>query len=86
MLPFGEESELEQSVKGLLAGAPGFEPGNVGTKNRCLTTWRRPNSRNVPAERGLIGRAAAKLNAWTGCVQSNLAACFPPRTVARLGA
>ena len=26
-----------------LAGAPGFEPGNVGTKNRCLTTWRRPN-------------------------------------------
>lgn len=28
---------------GLLAGAPGFEPGNGGTKNRCLTTWRRPN-------------------------------------------
>src|SRR5690349_11485557 len=28
-----------------MAGAPGFEPGNVGTKNRCLTTWRRPNSR-----------------------------------------
>jgi len=28
---------------GNLAGAPGFEPGNVGTKNRCLTTWRRPN-------------------------------------------
>ncbi len=26
-----------------LAGAPGFEPGNGGTKNRCLTTWRRPN-------------------------------------------
>jgi hypothetical protein len=29
-------------MKGL-AGAPGFEPGNGGTKNRCLTTWRRPN-------------------------------------------
>ena len=28
---------------GWLAGAPGFEPGNGGTKNRCLTTWRRPN-------------------------------------------
>lgn len=28
-----------------MAGAPGFEPGNVGTKNRCLTTWRRPNCR-----------------------------------------
>ena len=26
-----------------MAGAPGFEPGNGGTKNRCLTTWRRPN-------------------------------------------
>ena len=29
----------------MLAGAPGFEPGNGGTKNRCLTTWRRPNAR-----------------------------------------
>ena len=27
-----------------LAGAPGFEPGNVDTKNRCLTTWRRPKA------------------------------------------
>ena len=27
----------------LLAGAEGFEPPNVGTKSRCLTTWRRPN-------------------------------------------
>ena len=24
------------------SGAEGFEPANVGTKNRCLTTWRRP--------------------------------------------
>ena len=28
-----------------LAGAAGFEPANGGTKSRCLTTWRRPNSR-----------------------------------------
>ena len=27
----------------MLAGAPGFEPGDGGTKNRCLTTWLRPN-------------------------------------------
>ena len=27
-----------------LAGAQGFEPRNGGTKNRCLTTWRRPSS------------------------------------------
>ena len=26
-----------------MAGVPGFEPGNAGTKNRCLTTWRHPN-------------------------------------------
>ena len=26
-----------------LAGAAGFEPANAGTKNRCLTTWRRPS-------------------------------------------
>ena len=25
-----------------LAGALGFEPRDGGTKNRCLTTWRRP--------------------------------------------
>ncbi len=25
-----------------LAGAAGFEPANVDSKNRCLTTWRRP--------------------------------------------
>lgn len=23
-------------------GTEGFEPTNIGTKNRCLTTWRRP--------------------------------------------
>jgi hypothetical protein len=33
---------LEQAGK--LAGAGGFEPPNAGTKNRCLTTWRRPTS------------------------------------------
>ena len=25
-----------------LAGAEGFEPPNAGTRNQCLTTWRRP--------------------------------------------
>ena len=36
-----EQRNFEELV---LAGAPGFEPGNGGTKNRCLTTWRRPNA------------------------------------------
>ena len=37
----------------MMAGAPGFEPGNGGTKNRCLTTWRRPKTwpAAAPAER-----------------------------------
>lgn len=26
-----------------MAGTAGFEPTDGGTKNRCLTTWRRPN-------------------------------------------
>lgn len=26
-----------------MAGADGFEPPNDDTKNRCLTTWLRPN-------------------------------------------
>lgn len=26
-----------------MAGAEGFEPTHAGTKNRCLTTWLRPN-------------------------------------------
>jgi hypothetical protein len=37
-----------------MAGAPGFEPGNAGTKNRCLTAWRRPKTglvlRNIVLE------------------------------------
>ena len=27
-----------------LAGAVGFEPTNADSKNRCLTTWRRPKN------------------------------------------
>ncbi len=30
-----------------LAGAEGFEPPNVGTRIRCLTTWRRPSELRV---------------------------------------
>ena len=26
-----------------MAGAEGFEPANAGSKDRCLTTWLRPN-------------------------------------------
>src|SRR5579883_1494990 len=37
----------------LLAGAPGFEPGNGGIKIRCLTTWLRPSGKR----RDLTGKA-----------------------------
>ena len=33
--------ELKE-VKMIMAGTVGFEPTNAGTKNQCLTTWRRP--------------------------------------------
>src|SRR5947207_10023154 len=29
-----------------LAGAEGFEPTNAGSKDRCLTTWRRPSMKD----------------------------------------
>lgn len=32
------------SIRYGLAGAAGFEPADAGTKNQCLTTWRRPNT------------------------------------------
>ena len=28
----------------LVVGVPGIEPGNGGTKNRCLTAWLHPNT------------------------------------------
>src|SRR4051812_30888842 len=29
-----------------MAGAEGFEPTNAGSKDRCLTTWRRPSMKD----------------------------------------
>ena len=37
-----------------MAGAPGFEPGNGGTKNRCLTTWRRPSRTGLARSRAAV--------------------------------
>ncbi len=54
------------SLGHVLAGAAGFEPANAGTKNRCLTTWRRPNE-----PRALAGRAG-KLNRYDAASRANL--------------
>ena len=45
-----------------MAGIPGFEPGNAGIKNRCLTAWRYP-----------IRRLATTRNFenWLGYLDSN---------------
>ncbi len=32
----------EPQTRRNMAGVPGFEPGNAGIKNRCLTAWRYP--------------------------------------------
>ena len=40
----------------VLAGAPGFEPGDGGIKIRCLTTWLRPTivTSSVSGERTIV--------------------------------
>ena len=58
-----------------MAGAPGFEPGNVGTKNRCLTTWRRPNGP------GPWAAGSGRDSAFPHCLQ-----WARPRKSSRLGA
>src|SRR5690348_12699079 len=43
MAAFSAAAWVKLERPDLLAGAPGFEPGNGGIKIRCLTTWLRPN-------------------------------------------
>jgi hypothetical protein len=35
-------------------GEEGFEPPNVGTKNQCLTAWRRPNILKIKIKKVLV--------------------------------
>ena len=55
-----------------MAGALGFEPRNGGTKNRCLTTWRRPNEgcsytfRAGAATEPEMGKAGPKTGLFVG--------------------
>ena len=42
LLIYKEKSRFRSGLP-YLAGVAGFEPTNVGTKSRCLTTWRHPN-------------------------------------------
>ena len=53
-----------------MAGAPGFEPGNDGTKNRCLTAWLRPKMMA-----GSLARKIAKVKVQLALPQ-NLAAIW----------
>ena len=59
------------------AGAPGFEPGNDGTKTRCLATWLRPTApAQDPSLRGgevyeaaMAGRQG-RSTPWRPCTDS----------------
>ena len=55
-------SELMRKRR-LVAGAPGFEPGNGGIKIRCLTTWLRPIA-SVRQRGRTILRPASPINAF----------------------
>src|SRR5690606_34568309 len=62
-----------------MAGAPGFEPGNGGTKNRCLTAWLRPNKSNRSNRLGgLITASTSKRNRLI--TKSRLSLQCPRRT------
>lgn len=39
-----------------MAGAAGFEPANVDSKNRCLTAWRRPNNLSLTIKINLFNK------------------------------
>src|SRR5205814_963254 len=52
-------ADLDASSE-VLAGAAGFEPANAGTKNRCLTTWRRPSRRAACAGEGALIAASPR--------------------------
>ena len=42
------DSKFFNQIKiSLVAGAAGFEPANVDSKNRCLTAWRRPKKKTL---------------------------------------
>ena len=44
-LPLGDTPmtvAVNRYIEEKMAGVPGFEPGNAGIKNRCLTAWRYP--------------------------------------------
>ena len=44
-----------------LAGMEGFEPPNGGTRTRCLTTWRHPNTLQLYQKKSHLSRVFQKL-------------------------
>ncbi len=52
-----------------MAGPVGFEPTNVGTKTRCLTTWRRPNAFLLYHQ---LGKIASIVAAEQKCYDKNM--------------
>ena len=59
-----------------LAGAGGIEPPYVGTKNRCLTAWRRPNGEGIEKDR------RSPLPTWR---HPNIGVCTPSKNCGARG-
>jgi hypothetical protein len=64
----------------VLAGAPGFEPGDGGTKNRCLTTWLRPIRADDESETPPYRQRAARVQSGRGLLRCGM----DERAVARI--
>jgi hypothetical protein len=59
----GASLRFHHRLLSVMAGAPGFEPGNGGIKIRCLTTWLRPNAATCPVAARTIAAAPGGINA-----------------------
>src|SRR5262245_31684896 len=66
---------------GGVAGAPGFEPGNGGTKTRCLTTWLRPTTevRSGAVLHGVFARGKCHMNGERVANEAGFHPSYVPR-------
>ena len=78
-LPLGDTPmtvAVNRYIEEKMAGVPGFEPGNAGIKNRCLTAWRYPNKKSFTSRRGYLqtyyGSLYGHLTAWIYPIRATL--------------
>ena len=59
-----------------LAGMEGFEPPNGGTRTRCLTTWRHPNTLLIISKKILPFKSFSKAFLLTKLTISDIIKLF----------